>query len=232
MQTLAANVLQTLADEIISGKLPPGSKLEEKALIARFDVSRTPVREALRGLSERKLISLVRRQGGVVSDISIDQLADMLEAECELEALCARLAALRMRAVDKGRLQTLHKLAEQHVKRHDHGRFLELNKQFHDLICEGSGSETMAQIVRGLGDRLGPFRRSQGNIEDRLAVSHDEHDSVVAAILRSDAEGAYEAMHSHTARLGSNVLELMRASRENRPSRRRSPALRASPRRG
>ena len=221
MPALAATILQTLADEIITGKFAPGTKLEERALAARFDVSRTPIRESLRQLGARGLIDLVPRHGGVVANISIQQLADMLDAECELEALCARLAAQRMRAVDKGRLQQVHQQTADHAKRGDHQGYLTLNKQFHDLICEGSGNETIAQVVRSLRDRLGPFRRAQSGVERRLAISHGEHEVLVSAILRSDADAAYEAMRVHNTRMSTHVLELMRASRSEPTHRER-----------
>ena len=91
MPTIAAQISQQLAEDIISGVLPPGEKLEEPALAQRFQVSRTPVREALRLLDARGLIELVPRRGGVVINTSPEQLVDMLEALCELDALLNQL---------------------------------------------------------------------------------------------------------------------------------------------
>jgi len=86
--TITDRIQKSLAQKIISGALTPGQKLEEKALASQFGVSRTPIREAMRELSARGLVELVPRRGVVVATIGIDRLADMLTAECELEAIC------------------------------------------------------------------------------------------------------------------------------------------------
>src|SRR5688572_19987234 len=93
VSTRAAKIYRMLLDSIMSGELPPGYRLDENVLAEKFGVSRTPVREALRELGARKLIDLIPRQGGFVASIGMESLADMLDAECELESLCARLAA-------------------------------------------------------------------------------------------------------------------------------------------
>src|SRR5690348_12021163 len=105
MTTIAARIQKSLTSKIINGELRPGYKLDEQALATEFGVSRTPIREALRELGARGLIELVPHRGGIVAQISLPQLSDMLDAECEMEALCARLAAQRMSAVEKGALQ-------------------------------------------------------------------------------------------------------------------------------
>jgi DNA-binding GntR family transcriptional regulator len=216
MPTIAAQIYRTIADQIISGALTPGQKLEEKVLAERFRVSRTPIREALRELGARGLVELVPRRGGVVARIELDELADMLEAECEIEALCARLAAQRMSNVEKKQLERVHQQSEEHVARADDSGYLALNKQFHDLVCAGTHSRTIARMVRGLRDRLAPFRQAQAGVERRLEVSHDEHAAIVRAILDSDTDAAYDAMRNHNARLGSRVLERMRDARSDR----------------
>lgn len=100
--TSVNRIYKSIAEQIITGNLQPGEKLEEKVLASRFGVSRTPIREALRELSARGLINLIPRRGGMVAEIGLERLSDMLDAECELEGLCARLAAMRMTALEKG----------------------------------------------------------------------------------------------------------------------------------
>lgn len=218
MPTIAASIYRALAEEIIGGALAPGQKLDEKVLAERFGASRTPIREALRELGARGLVELVPRRGGVVARIGLDELADMLDAECELEALCARLAAQRMSAMEKKRLEHLHQESAEHVARGDELGYLGLNQQFHDLISAGTHNRTVARAVRGLRDRLAPFRQAQTGVERRLAVSHEEHGAIVRAILDADPDAAYEAMRNHNARLGSFVLERIRSARPDRPA--------------
>ena len=229
MPTIAATIVQTLAEEIIGGVLKPGHSLEEKLLAERFQASRTPVREALREMGARGLIELIPRRGGVVANIGIAKLADMLEAECELEALCAQLAAQRMSMVEKKQLEQLHQQAQTLVKNRNEAAYLAMNKKFHDLICAGTHNHTMADMVRGLRDRLSAFRQAQAGTERRLAVSHEEHGAVAEAILGSDGAAAYEAMRHHNARLSTRVLERLRDNRHERVPSGSPPAAGAHP---
>src|SRR5262245_45779292 len=130
--TITDRIQKSLAEQIISGALAPGQKHEEKALASRFGVSRTPGREAMRELSARGLVELVARRGVVVATIGIERLADMLTAECELEALCARLAAQQMTALERGQLKEIHERGRELAKRQDETDYLALNHKFHD----------------------------------------------------------------------------------------------------
>lgn len=211
MTTVAAKIQRSLSRQIITGDLQPGQKLEEKTLARQFGVSRTPIREALRELGARGLIDLIPRRGGVVAIIGIERLADMLDAECELEALCAQLASQRMTAIEKGQLQDLHDQSRALAAGEDEADYLLLNYRFHDLICGGAHNSTLGATTRELRDRLAPFRQSQGDVQPRrLARSHEEHGVIVDAIVRSDAEAAYKAMRYHNARLSVGVLSLLR----------------------
>ncbi|MBN9083138.1 MAG: hypothetical protein BGP04_02940 [Rhizobiales bacterium 62-17] len=205
--TNSLRVYQELAQQILSGTLPPGHKLEEKVLAEQFGVSRTPVREALRELGARGLVDFTPRRGGVVATIGIPQLADMLEAECEIEGLCARLAAQRMTALDKGNLLEIHRQAMQLGNARSEATYRRLNNEFHDLICEGARNQTVATTARELRERLAAFRQSQSStLKERMERSNEDHEAIVQAILAGQPEAAYEAMRKHNARLSSDVL--------------------------
>lgn len=211
MPTISTRIYKELASQIISGKLPPGKKLEEKNLAAQFGASRTPIREALRELAARGFIELIPRRGGVVTRIGLDQLVDMLEAECEVEALCARLAAQRMTALEKSEIEVLYAKMQTITPEQNHGAYLELNQELHTRICAGAHNATIGAMTRELRDRLAPFRQSQAqSIEERLTRSMQEHKEIVGAILAGNAEQAYEAMRRHNARLSVGVLGLLR----------------------
>lgn len=213
MTTIAARISQSLADEIIAGTLAPGEKLEEPSLAERFQVSRTPIREALRLLNARGLIELVPRRGGVVANVSAEQLADMLEALCELESLCCRIATQRMSAMQRRQLELLHEETQQVSERGDADAYLRLNARFHQLICQGTQNQTLVAQVENLRDRLAPVRAAQSGVERRFETSHREHEKIVEAVLAGQPEQAYLAMRSHTTRLTLHVMEQIEAQR-------------------
>jgi DNA-binding GntR family transcriptional regulator len=195
--TRAEELRLQLADEIVRGALPPGAPLDETDIARRFSVSRTPVREALRQLAASGLVEARAHRGAVVARPSLERLNGMFEAMAELEALCAGLAAERMTAVERARLEAIHE--ELRVLSHagNPERFHEVNERFHNAIYAGSQNDYIAEMTLATRVRVQPFRRAQFRNLGRLAKSHAEHDRVVVAIMRGDRNGAANAMRAH-----------------------------------
>src|ERR1700677_429003 len=100
-QSSTETIYEYLEKEIISGRVPPGERLDEAALGRQFSVSRTPVREAFLQLAAVGLIQFQSRQGAIVATIPLARVAQMFEVMAELEALCARLASERMTTAER-----------------------------------------------------------------------------------------------------------------------------------
>lgn len=186
-----------LADEIVSGALEPGTPLDEQELAARFGVSRTPVREAIRQLSASGLVSVRPHRGAVVALPTPRQLNDMFEAMAELEGLCAGMAARNMTVAERHALEALHEELRVLVREGDPLRYHEKNEAFHTAIYAGSHNSYLADITLMTRTRVAPFRRAQFRAAGRLSGSYEEHDLVVQAIMRGDQAGASEAMRNH-----------------------------------
>lgn len=195
--TRAEELRLQLADEIVRGILRPGAALDETEIARRFNVSRTPVREALRQLAASGLIEARAHRGSVVAQPSLDRLIGMFEAMAELEALCAGLAAERMSPAERHALEAVHE--ELRVLSHagNPERFHEVNERFHNTIYAGSRNGYIAEITMATRVRVQPFRRAQFRNLGRLAKSQAEHDRVVVAIMRGDRQGAAAAMRAH-----------------------------------
>lgn len=186
-----------LADEIVSGVLEPGTPLDEQDLAARFGVSRTPVREAIRQLSASGLVRVRPHRGAVVALPTPRELNDMFEAMAELEALCAGLAARNMTVGERRGLETLHEALRLLVQKGDPARYHEKNEAFHAAIYAGSHNSYLAELALMTRARVAPFRRAQFRAAGRLGGSYTEHDLIVQAILRGDQAGASAAMRAH-----------------------------------
>ena len=195
--TRAEELRLQLADEIVRGTLPPGSALDETDIARRFNVSRTPVREALRQLVASGLVDARAHRGAVVAQPSIERLSGMFEAMAELEALCAGLAAERMPAVERRSLEAVHEELRVLSYAGNPDRFHEVNERFHNAIYAGSQNGYIAEMTLATRARVQPFRRAQFRNLGRLAKSHAEHDRVVMAIMRGDRTGAAAAMRAH-----------------------------------
>jgi DNA-binding GntR family transcriptional regulator len=195
--TLAEELRLQLADDIVSGALPPGAALDESDLARRFGVSRTPVREALRQLTTSGLVDSRAHRVAIVARPDIARLNSMFEAMAELEALCAGLSAERMTAKDRHGLEALHEDLRVMIQGGDPQRYHEINEAFHNAIYSGSQNAYIAEMTLATRIRVQPFRRAQFRNLGRLANSHAEHDRVVEAILRGDRLGAATAMRDH-----------------------------------
>jgi DNA-binding GntR family transcriptional regulator len=195
--TLAETIRQKLADDILRGVYPPGARLDEHGLAKRFKLSRTPVREALRQLTSAGLVEMRPRRGVIVSLPTETALAEMFEVMGELEASCARLAAQRMSPAERVRLELVHRRSFEAVRSNDKESYRALNFEFHDAIYRGAHNEFLSATTVGIRQRIAAFRRAQFSIQDRLAKSHEEHDAIVGAILRGDADTASDVMRTH-----------------------------------
>ena len=198
-QTRSDTLRETLADEIIAGALAPGTRLDETGLAERFKVSRTPVREALKQLAAAGLVSIQAHRAAEVVIITAERMREMFEARAELEALCARLCALRMTPLERRRLERLHQRCADQVRSGDIELYHATNGEFHTAIYQGSHNSVLAEMAGGLRRRLSPFTRAQFRGPGRLASSFSEHNAVVEAILRGDADEAYRGMHRHVS---------------------------------
>lgn len=198
-QTRSEWLANEIAEAILRGDFAPGEKLDEQALAARYNVSRTPVREALRHLSASGLASSQPRRGTTVARITPDQLEELFVAMGEVEATCARLASLRMTPIERRRLEVLHDRMATFASSNKVPLYTEANTEFHTAIYTGAHNIFLAETAGTLRRRLSAFRRAQFRAPGRLKRSHSEHDSVVQAILRGDAPAAHAAMLKHVS---------------------------------
>ncbi len=196
-QTRSQYLEERLAEEIIAGRLLPGTRLEEQAIADRFKTSRTPVREALRRLESTGLIEIRPRRGVIVSTITRERLSQMFEAMAELEGSCSRLAAERMSAAQRDGLVKLQAQGAELAEKGDPDAYERHNRAFHAAIYRGSCNEVLEETAQAVRARLAPFRSAQFHIPGRIANSNAEHAEVVAAILKQDGHGAYTSMRHH-----------------------------------
>ena len=157
------------------------------------------MREALGQLSAIGLIDRRPNRGAVVAILTDEHLNSMFEAMTELEAMCARLSALRMTTAERHALDAIHQAAAGLVHRGAEEDYAAHNTEFHTRLYNGAHNVHIYELVSQTRSRLAPFRRAQFRIPGRLAKSWDEHDAIVTAVLQGDAAGAEAAARAHVA---------------------------------
>jgi len=210
VSTKRADALRdVLEDEIATGALRPGTRLEELALAERFGVSRTPIREALLQLSASGLIEMKSRRGTFVVEIEPRRLMEMFEVMAELEAMCARLAARRASAQDLAAIRAAHKACGVAARSDGGDAYYYENEVFHERIREVSQNQFLIEQANALQKRLKPYRRLQLRARDRIRASFAEHEAIVTAIEAGDAAGAADAMRAHVTVQGERFTDLL-----------------------
>lgn len=207
--SLSERAYYRLRDLIVSLELAPGSLVNERELMERLELGRTPVREALRRLAQERLIDVYPRRGMFVSRVDVGDLADLSEARVVLEGAAARLAAERAtpeeRAVaaglaadvertageqDEGRLIELDQRIHQHVYRCAHNRFLEATLEEYYVL-------TLRIWLLAL-DRVA-----------RLEQAVQEHRELLTALLEADGDAAEATMRRHIRGFEQAIREVL-----------------------
>ncbi|WP_244818152.1 GntR family transcriptional regulator [Caballeronia sp. Lep1P3] len=209
--TRADQLRESIEEDIATGTLLPGAPLDEAELTARFRVSRTPVREALLQLAAAGMVEMRPRHGAVVAKISLDRLVEMFEVMAELEAMCGRLAARRMRPEQVEALRAAHLACRDAHDAGDTDGYYHLNERFHCLIYAGSHNGYLHDQAKALHKLLRPYRRLQLRVKGRMNESFDEHEAVVDALARGDGEAAAAALRGHIVVQGERFGDLIAA---------------------
>lgn len=202
-------IVQSLSDDIVSGRLVPGTKLDAQGMAERFGVSRTPIRETFGHLSAMGLVTHRPNRGVIVSTMMPEALSDLYEAMAELESALARLATLRMSRDQRERLQQIHRDSVHLVRDGGTDSYARFNQEFHDLIFEAAQSSQLQDLAVATRARLAPFRRAQFKVSNRISRSWEEHDAIVRAILAGDADIVGRLMRLHVQTVSAISAEFI-----------------------
>jgi len=205
----ASELVPILEQEIVTGTLKPGTRLDETLLAQRFKVSRTPVREALTRLAAAGLVLIRPRRGAVVATITIKDLMDMFEVMANLEGICSRLAARRITPEEKVALLAAQSACAELAATDQHDAYYERNMHLHSLIYKSSHNEYLEKQTSDLRVRLSPHRRLQVRIPGRMKSSSEEHAALIAAIIDGDADLAENLTRHHVTIQGERFNDFL-----------------------
>ncbi|QBI19908.1 GntR family transcriptional regulator [Egibacter rhizosphaerae] len=193
----AREAYEGLRTAILAGRLAAGSALVEDSLAARFGVSRTPVREALRRLEQDGLVQRAPHGGLEVRRYSADELDEVYEIRQLLEGYAARRAAEARRSSDLARIDTAHEQMAALRDEADGATRIAANERFHRAIWDAARKPTLRQSIERL--HLHSVHHTTLADPERWAAALREHAAVRDAIAERDPEAAAEAMSGHLA---------------------------------
>jgi DNA-binding GntR family transcriptional regulator len=228
--TKADDIAIVLEDEIVSGAIAAGSVLRQELLSERFDVSRTPIREALRRLAALGLVSFEPNKGVRVRTLSRAELREAFLVRAELEGLATERAAPRMTPELLAALDTAeHRFAELTARLRENARrgiddthlaseWMRANHAFHDVIYEAADAPYVASVARAarrtFAGQVSWVARTE--LDDLYARNDAQHRAIRAALGAGSPEGARALAHEHvlsSSRLLEAILDIVEAQR-------------------
>lgn len=200
---------EALEEMIITGRLAPKARIDEGALADEFQVSRTPMREAIKGLIATGMLEMRPRQGVSVAAISIPKLMEMFETMANLEGMCAKYATRRATPGEIAGLEEIQRRLEEELGNGNPDRFYEINAEFHELLCEASHTEFIADQTRMLRRRVSMYRKHVTYLPGRMVATIGEHARIIEAIKAKDPQAAAAAAIDHLNLLGDDMIDFI-----------------------
>jgi DNA-binding GntR family transcriptional regulator len=205
--THARMVRLALENDIFTGRLPPGSPVDEEALAERFSVSRTPVREAMQHLIQTGLIEKSSRRRATVIKLDLRRLIHCFETVSELEGLCARFAVRRITTAERSELIETHEAAAHALATRAFEDYARLGRQFHSVIIQATHNSVLIETTDKLALFTLPYRRFQLKQEGRSEANQHDHGKILAAVVAGNESEAHDLMRRHVTVQGDVLAE-------------------------
>lgn len=195
----AQRVVRALTDDIATGVLKPGERLDEVRLAERLGVSRTPIREAFNQLIAQKILMSQSGRGVRVTELTREELSQMFEVMYEIEATCARLAAQRLTFLARSEIEQAQKACVAAAEAGDRIEYMRANETFHAAIYRATSNRFIEELASEFRRRTGPFRARRLQTKEDLIASAQSHQELLKDIFSADSEAAAEGMRTHMA---------------------------------
>jgi DNA-binding GntR family transcriptional regulator len=194
-KSTGSNAYDLLLDAIESGALPAGTRLRETELATRFNISRTPVREALKRLETQGLVAHEPHHGAIVAQLDYSDMAELYLMREVLEGTAAGLAAQHATPAEVAVLAEM--VARDRLVLQDPRQLAANNRAFHRQLHLAARNKFLNQMAQGMRLSMALLAGTTLGIPDRGAESLDEHAAIVAAIAQRDAAAAEAAARGH-----------------------------------
>jgi DNA-binding GntR family transcriptional regulator len=212
--TKAEAVYRETRWRILTGALPPGTPINQAELATEFQMSPTPIREALRRLESEGLVVFIAHTMVTVSPLDLKELEDLYAIRVALDSLAGRLAAMNRTAEDVARLKGL---LEPPTSSDPRQRF-ERNREFHRAVFSASGNRQLTQQLEQLWDRTERYRivlvanEADGSNGYERGHSDDEHRAIAAAVFEGDPDRVSDLLSVHVQRSHDLIRAMLEAA--------------------
>jgi DNA-binding GntR family transcriptional regulator len=212
VEQVSARVFEALERAIVECDFEPGAVLSDRQLAQEFDVSRTPVRDALRQLESTGLVERRGRVGWAVTRVDVRDVKELFDLRCLLEPAGLRHIA----AWDDEELRRLTTLFDEFstpMGTADIARYLQVDDEFHEAIVAAAENRRLSHAYRLLSRELDRCRHlTSYRYEGRVDQSLSEHRAICSALARRDAQAATDALVGHILSAQAKLVALVQGS--------------------
>jgi DNA-binding GntR family transcriptional regulator len=215
-RTVKSSLVGNLRDDILRGDLLPGQNIRLEEIAARFDVSTTPVREALRDLEAEGLVTIFPHRSAIVTQLSADDLRDIYDIRATLEAMATRLAVPRMTEATLTQLLSYFEQMDSHL-----GELLtliKLNHVFHLTLYGASDRRHLCELTGILRLRTQHYLVAFISEIGGMPQAQAEHKAIIEACRRGDADDAATLIYNHVDNVGKALIDYVRRREERNDS--------------
>ena len=198
--TLRAQIAERLRAAILAGDIPPGAPLVETALSESFDVSRGPLREALRQLIEEGLVVTVPYTGTHVAPLSVEDVREIYSLRTALEIFAIEQVWERRDDRFRAELVRRNDALVATIDAGDDRASIETELAFHGLVYEASGHRLLQRAWASLRGRLQLYWAAHHRAHGRRGPRRDSHDSYIAAVLGDNLAAVRAEIADHMRR--------------------------------
>lgn len=206
-RSLHEEVADCVRTMIIEGELKEGQRIHEPELCQQLDISRTPLREALKVLHSEGLVTIEPNRGAWVAIITPEEIREHFEIISSLERRAAELTAVRASECELARLSKLQDKLERHYQAQERNEYFETNQQIHRLIIELAGNDTLTQLHHQLMNRVSRGRYLAIGMQHRWEESVEEHRALLDALHARNAELAGRILAEHVLHTGGTLAK-------------------------
>ncbi|WP_291991736.1 GntR family transcriptional regulator [Candidatus Accumulibacter sp. ACC003] len=204
------HVAQTLKKAIVAGLLPAGEVLRQDEIASHFQVSKIPVREALKHLEAKGLVTFLPHRGAVVASLSAAEIDEYMEIRAMLEARAARLAAP---LIDAQSIEDARQHLDAFARATDTGGWGELNWLFHSTLYGAAGRPVLLAEIRTLYNKVERYVRALLSVATEMPKTQHEHAAILDAFVRRDADAAAELTRAHVLEAGASLVHFLNEHR-------------------
>lgn len=210
--SLHEQAAQRLRQMLVEGRIAPGAKLNERELSELLNVSRTPLREAIKMLAAEGLVELVPNRGAIAVALTEADVLNTFEVMAGLEGMAGELAAERITSGELAEIRAMHFEMLAAYTRQDLSAYYMLNAKIHNAISAAAKNPVLATVYNQVNARLQAlrFRSNQDGEKWKRAVK--EHEKMIEALAARDGAAMREVLQQHLRNKRDVVLEQLRAA--------------------